>query len=407
MKVSLFSRMLSALSVAGSVSFGVTREAKAAFTGSEAYAYVNPTVTGNDMTTTDPSLSLSSSAAYNSGSSAGYLGYLASVARTLNYRLDAHSWSQNAGGGLHSDVTDQTSYTLNVLGNTSGSTLPLTFNLEVGGTLTVCTTVPGGLSATYCGGSLGPTFNGNNFDAASVTASFSASSDKTASFSVSGNAELNPYQPARSSTSLFNGLQTITSGSYGQNKFSTTYNGIVAIPLNTASTAALDSTLTVGTQSSKGYAAEAGFSQKLVSVTVPSAFSGFHAGMSLQIAGSSIQIPVIVAGSGDTPLNPLVTPSNPNNPVYVFKNPMSGQWFDPPLVEGFDYSLTDGATFTSFTSYFGAGVGPLDVIVGGLTLGIVNPGDTFVFATPVSDFQLTGINPVSYTHLTLPTNREV
>jgi hypothetical protein len=82
---------------------------------------------------------------------------------------------------------------------------------------------------------------------------------------------------------------------------------------------------------------------------------------------------------------------------YYFTNPFSGIWFEPPLASGFTYSLSSG-NFTEVAplpSFFG--FGPVSVIVGGVDVGSIDPGDTFDFLAHgldnVSTFSLEGISP--------------
>ncbi len=70
-------------------------------------------------------------------------------------------------------------------------------------------------------------------------------------------------------------------------------------------------------------------------------------------------------------------------------------WYDPPFISGFDYTLTGLTGTDGFTSVQTKNLLPYTVQVwaGGLDVATLNPGDTFSFASGVTDFQLLGISP--------------
>ena len=99
-------------------------------------------------------------------------------------------------------------------------------------------------------------------------------------------------------------------------------------------------------------------------------------------------------GTPDNPDLPFVGPGPGGDTTYTFSSPTSGDWFDPPGVTGFDYSLSSG-DFTSFTLP-GSSFNPslVDLYIGGvLTAAGLAPGATFTFGAGVTAFSLTGINP--------------
>jgi hypothetical protein len=97
---------------------------------------------------------------------------------------------------------------------------------------------------------------------------------------------------------------------------------------------------------------------------------------------------------GSTPNNPFL-PSSVMNGIFTFPNPLRGQWFDPPFVDGFTYTLTGGATFTEVgVPPASFGFGPVDVVVGGVVLDTLDPDEHFVFGPGVTTFSLQGISPL-------------
>src|SRR5580693_545711 len=125
-----------------------------------------------------------------------------------------------------------------------------------------------------------------------------------------------------------------------------------------------------------------------------------------------------------TPLNPFqafaidtvsfnvssMVGSNPGDPVLpypgppvqgcklltliCFFSPSPDSWFDPTPAKGFVYRLQGGGDFTEVgapPSTFG--FGSVDVVIGGRTIDVLQPGGTFDFGPGVSTFSLKGINP--------------
>jgi hypothetical protein len=82
------------------------------------------------------------------------------------------------------------------------------------------------------------------------------------------------------------------------------------------------------------------------------------------------------------------------NGAFTFTNPTSGEWYDPPSLDAFDYDIT-GGTFKSVTTPSGGAfpTGPVDVIVGGIDVDSLSPGGTYDFGAGVTDFLLEGIYP--------------
>jgi hypothetical protein len=104
-----------------------------------------------------------------------------------------------------------------------------------------------------------------------------------------------------------------------------------------------------------------------------------------------------------TPLDSSVNGGSPKTPVlpsstlpqeFVFTNPTPGQWFDPLSAEGFTYTLDGQGTFIEVAPPPASfGFGPVKVVVGGVVVDILNPGEDFFFAPGVTSFSLEGISP--------------
>jgi hypothetical protein len=104
-----------------------------------------------------------------------------------------------------------------------------------------------------------------------------------------------------------------------------------------------------------------------------------------------------------TPLNSSVPGVSPKMPLlpsstlpgkFVFANPAPGLWFDPLLADGFTYTLDGQATFIEVASPPASfGFGPVKVVVGGVVVDLLNPGEDFFFGPGVTSFSLEGISP--------------
>jgi hypothetical protein len=96
---------------------------------------------------------------------------------------------------------------------------------------------------------------------------------------------------------------------------------------------------------------------------------------------------------GNTAGNPVL-PNSGSNGFFRFFNVNSGQFMDPPIADGFEYQMTDGALFTKIGLPTGYG-NNFTVVVGGnpVATGLAG-GDAYTFGGPgVPSFQLIGLNP--------------
>jgi hypothetical protein len=105
-----------------------------------------------------------------------------------------------------------------------------------------------------------------------------------------------------------------------------------------------------------------------------------------------------------TPLNSSISGLSPTNPIlpgrvvpgqFMFANPPPGSWFDPPFADGFTFSLAGGGTFIEVAPPPASfGFVPVELIIGGSIIDILDPGESFVFGPGVTTFSLEGISPL-------------
>ena len=138
--------------------------------------------------------------------------------------------------------------------------------------------------------------------------------------------------------------------------------------------------------------------------------------------GEAVTIAELIIGSEFVPLqfvyNDLgdsVQGTTPDNPVlpptivppacgtvaargFCWDHPHGRLWYDPPLADGFTYSLSSGNFTEVAPPPASFGFGPVDLMVGGIDEGYLDPGETFDFLahglTDVSTFSLLDINPL-------------
>ena len=78
---------------------------------------------------------------------------------------------------------------------------------------------------------------------------------------------------------------------------------------------------------------------------------------------------------------------------FEFNVPQSGLWFDPPMVEGFDISLSGGSLFTSVTAP--TGFSSLQLKVDNAIVDArFDAGETFSFGNGVQSFQILNARPL-------------
>ncbi|MFL5255603.1 MAG: PEP-CTERM sorting domain-containing protein [Rhodopila sp.] len=95
--------------------------------------------------------------------------------------------------------------------------------------------------------------------------------------------------------------------------------------------------------------------------------------------------------SGVLAVNPLVVNQSPSG-SFIFTNPQTNLWYDPPPVDGFDYSLDNG-TFNSVTTDSESPY-TVELIINGIEVATLRPGETYHFDPDISTFRLIGIDPL-------------
>ena len=72
---------------------------------------------------------------------------------------------------------------------------------------------------------------------------------------------------------------------------------------------------------------------------------------------------------GDSQDNPLMPDNIDPDGTARFDDAPSGMWFDPPMVDGYEYQTTDGSLFTSILAFPTGFSGPFEVVVDGPVTG--------------------------------------
>jgi hypothetical protein len=99
---------------------------------------------------------------------------------------------------------------------------------------------------------------------------------------------------------------------------------------------------------------------------------------------------------GESPSNPLL-PDATAPGEFIFNDVPSGQWFDPPLVPGFEYIMESASLFTSILDFPPGFDQPFRVVAEGTFLGMFGPGESVDFVAllghGVDRFRVSGIAP--------------
>lgn len=99
-----------------------------------------------------------------------------------------------------------------------------------------------------------------------------------------------------------------------------------------------------------------------------------------------------VTANGTTQANPIL-PTSGNGNTWTFTNGNSGFWYDPPLVDTYDYVAAPGTTFTGITLPTGF-ASAFQVFDGVTFVGSFAGGTTVNFGSPTTAFRVAGINPL-------------
>lgn len=88
----------------------------------------------------------------------------------------------------------------------------------------------------------------------------------------------------------------------------------------------------------------------------------------------------------EVPVLPFVT--GPGE--FTFVDPTPRLWFDPPFAEGFEYEVIGGEFLEVMVPSAAFGFGPLDVLVGGMIVATLDPGENYLFGPGVTNFSIVG-----------------
>ncbi len=101
--------------------------------------------------------------------------------------------------------------------------------------------------------------------------------------------------------------------------------------------------------------------------------------------GSSQDDPILPDNFDDLSLD--------NLPTWIFEDVPSGAWYDPPSVSAYKFETTSASVFEEILDFPTGFSDPLEVLVGGTSLGTFGPGES-VNLGGVSSFVVSGINPL-------------
>jgi len=97
---------------------------------------------------------------------------------------------------------------------------------------------------------------------------------------------------------------------------------------------------------------------------------------------------------GQSALFPVL-PTSGQNGEWTFDNVRGapgGIWIDPPLAEGFIYTISGGSLFTGVRDFPTGFNSQFEILVDGESLGLFSPGEEIDFGDGVSTFTLLGID---------------
>ena len=102
-------------------------------------------------------------------------------------------------------------------------------------------------------------------------------------------------------------------------------------------------------------------------------------------------------GRGDVQGFPVLPSGTLSGGGFAFSDIASGQWFDPPAVDGYDYRMTSASLFTRIGAFPDGFASTFMVTAGGELLGPFGPGASVDFLAAlghgVTEFRVTGIAP--------------
>ncbi|WP_254564817.1 hypothetical protein [Oscillatoria sp. HE19RPO] len=124
---------------------------------------------------------------------------------------------------------------------------------------------------------------------------------------------------------------------------------------------------------------------------------GSWGGMLVRIGNQRVFISLAGISPGSSENNPVL-PGGMANGAFSFVGVVTGAWFDPPVAEGFRYTMTSDSLFTEIQDFPTGFPNPFTVSVNGQELGEFGPGDSVDFTQfpggGVKEFTITGLTPL-------------
>ncbi|AFY83343.1 hypothetical protein [Oscillatoria acuminata] len=124
---------------------------------------------------------------------------------------------------------------------------------------------------------------------------------------------------------------------------------------------------------------------------------GSWGGMLVRIGNQRVFISLAGISPGSSENNPVL-PGGMEDGAFSFVGVATGAWFDPPVAEGFRYTMTSDSLFTEIQDFPTGFPTPFTVSVNGQELGEFGPGDSVDFTQfpggGVKEFTITGLTPL-------------
>ncbi len=124
---------------------------------------------------------------------------------------------------------------------------------------------------------------------------------------------------------------------------------------------------------------------------------GSWGGMLIRIGNQRVFISLAGISPGSSENNPVL-PGGMEDGAFSFVGVVTGAWVDPPVAEGFRYTMNSDSLFTEIQDFPTGFPNPFTVSVNGQELGEFGPGDSVDFTKfpggGVKEFTITGLTPL-------------
>lgn len=124
---------------------------------------------------------------------------------------------------------------------------------------------------------------------------------------------------------------------------------------------------------------------------------GSWGGMLVRIGNQRVFISLAGISPGSSENNPVL-PDGMEDGAFSFVGVVTGAWVDPPVAEGFRYTMNSDSLFTEIQDFPTGFPNPFTVSVNGQELGEFGPGDSVDFTQfpggGVKEFTITGLTPL-------------